>query len=111
MWNVGVSLISNMTIYADTITNIFVTWKLETLHQGDCDYCQCHRSKKINANIWWLYLMNMHGNLRLGLLFYCLTIVPMKCNYFIHYLLCFLLQRCSTSLTLGMYNKKNLGFL
>ena len=41
--------ISNMIIYADTFTNIFVTWKLETLHQGDHDYCHvlCLSGNKI----------------------------------------------------------------
>ena len=82
--------INNVTIYADTITNIFVTWKLKALHQGDHDYCQYQGSKKIKGNIWWLYLMNKYGNLRWGLLFYCSSIMLMSCHYFINYL-CFLL--------------------
>ena len=40
-------LIGIITIYADTITNIFVTWKLGALCHGDQYYCQCHGSKKI----------------------------------------------------------------
>ena len=51
MWNAGVSFISNMIIYADTITKIFVTCKLRTLHQGDHVYCQCQGSKKVKGNI------------------------------------------------------------
>ena len=36
-----------MTIYADSITNIIVTWKLKALYHGDYYYCQCQGSKKI----------------------------------------------------------------
>ena len=42
-----------MTIYADTIAKVIVTWKLEALYHGDCDYCQCKGSKKIKDKIWF----------------------------------------------------------
>ena len=43
-------LISNVTISIKCIAYIFVTWRLEALHQGDQKYCQCQRSKTINGN-------------------------------------------------------------
>ena len=59
MWNVSGGALVNMTVYVDTITNIFVTWKLKGLSQGDCYCCQCQGSKKIKGKIWWFLITYM----------------------------------------------------
>ena len=40
-----------MTIYANTITKVFVTWKLKALYHGDHNYCQYQGSKKIKYGL------------------------------------------------------------
>ena len=48
------------------IVNIIVTWRLEALHQGVCEDCQCHRSKNIKGNKKESCLLtNMFGDLNL----------------------------------------------
>ena len=43
-----------MTVYADTITDVFVTWKPKALYHGDCSYCQCQGYRNIKDRIQFL---------------------------------------------------------
>ena len=45
-----------MTIYVDTIVNVFLSWKLKALYHGEHDYCQCQGSKGIKDKIeFWSF--------------------------------------------------------
>ena len=68
-------LISNVIIYIKSIAYIFVTWRLEALHQGDHEYFQCQGSKKREIKGAVLFVMNIYGNLNLDLL----HMVSMRC--------------------------------
>ena len=45
--DLGIQFGINVAINIKDITNINVTWRLESLHQGDQQYCQCQKSKQI----------------------------------------------------------------
>ena len=55
---------------------MYGTWRLEALHQDDCEPCQCQGSKKREIKGVILFVTNRYGNLNLDLLK-----VSIRCHY------------------------------